>query len=264
MIQPFTQTDLEGIDYLQPEGWQDIVAYFRFYLESPFCHPLKVEDGGRVVAVGSVILHEETAWLAHIIVAEDMRRKGLGFAMTQELITQAEQIGRSRQLLIATSMGRPLYERLGFRLSCEYLDYGRCDGAGVTPSAPLKPLEPADVAALLELDREASGEGRSRLLSMHTEGGQVVDDAGLRGFYLPALDEGLVVARDAGAGLALMRLRMASCEKPVVLPAANEAANALLHDCGRAPNRRLARMVRNGEDPLQQHMLFNRIGGHVG
>jgi hypothetical protein len=125
-------------------------------------------------------------------------------------------------------------------------------------------VEPADLKTILELDRKASGEGRSTLLKGHIDGGIVIDDGDLRGFYLPAMDEGLVVAGDAEAGLALMQLRMATSDKSVVLPVGNEMANAYLLDQGLVVRRRLARMVRNGADPLNQQMLFNRIGGHVG
>jgi GNAT superfamily N-acetyltransferase len=264
MIRHFEENDLARIGQLQPDGWQDIATYFRFYLDSPFCHPLKIEDGGRIVALGCVILHEATAWLSHIIVAEDARRRGLGLAMTEELIAQAERDGRHTQLLIATDMGRPLYERLGFRFSCEYRDYGLHDPDVVAPLPLARPVEPADLKTILELDRKASGEGRSTLLKGHIDGGIVIDDGDLRGFYLPAMDEGLVVAGDAEAGLALMQLRMATSDKSVVLPAGNEMANAYLLDQGLVVRRRLARMVRNGADPLNQQMLFNRIGGHVG
>ena len=264
MIESFEKADLGRIAHLQPDGWQDIVTYFRLYLDASFCRPLKIEGDGQVVALGCVILHEYTAWLSHIIVAENVRRQGLGLAMTEELIAQAEQDGLGTQLLIATDLGRPLYERLGFRFACEYRDYGKRDPGVATPSPLARPTEPADIAAILELDGEASGEGRSELLSGHTDGGWVINDGSLRGFYLPAMDEGLVVARDAEVGIALMQLRMSTSDKAVVLPAGNEAANDYLLGQGLEVKRRLARMVRNGADPLNQQMLFNRIGGHVG
>lgn len=267
MIEPFAKADLGRIAYLQPDGWQDIVTYFRFYLETPFCRPLKIEDGGQVVTVGCVILHQQTAWLAHIIVAEDMRRKGLGLAMTEELVRQADRNGRDRQLLIATKMGRPLYEQLGFRLSCEYLAYGPHDAHDFSPSSRARPVQRADVPGILELDRQASGEGRQELMALHTDGGWVTadgDGSELRGFYLPAMDEGLVVARDEDAGLALMQTRLAIRDKSAVMPAGNGVANTYLQDRGLQVTRRLARMVRHGDDPLNQQMLFNRIGGHLG
>ncbi len=265
MIEPFTAPDLERIAYLQPDVWQDIVPYFRFYLEATFCRPLKIENADRIAAIGSVIMHAETAWLSHIIVAPDMRRQGLGLAMTRALIDEAENNGRNTQLLIATRMGRPLYEHLGFHLSCEYLSYQQHRPGKVEPSLPVRRIKPADIPGIMALDYSASGEDRHKLLSVHAGTGWVCTGTGdIRGFYLPGIGEGLIVAQDVEAGLALMELRLASNDTVAALPSDNHAANRFLHDQGLAPERTLARMVRNGDDLLVPDMVFNRIGGHVG
>lgn len=267
MIQPFTHADLADIAHLQPDSWQDIGAYFRFYLGAPFCRAFKIEDNRRIVALGALVLHAETAWLAHIIVAPGMRRKGLGKRVTRQLIDQAEAYGRVTQLLIATGMGEPLYEQLGFRRSCDYRFYCPPTRGACTLPVAVRRMEPADVPRVMKMDASASGEDRRSLLSAYVNNGFVYTGTGgkgLSGFYLPDLGEGLIVAQDAEAGQALMELRLAGAEAPPVLPAANLAANRFLSGLGLGVKSTAARMVRNGADPLQPDMLFNRVGGHLG
>ncbi len=267
MIQPFTADDLSRITHLQPDGWQDIVPFFRFYVADPICRAYKFEEKGRIVAVGALILHVETAWLAHIIVAPEMRRKGLGLRVTRHLIDSTEEHGRHTQLLIATKMGEPLYGQLGFTRSCEYLFYHPPLHVEVAPKGSARPIQPADIPELMLLDRNASGEDRWGLLSGHTSNAMIYrgnSGGGIRGYYLPGLGEGHIVARDAEAGQALMKLRLAEAEAAPVLPAANLEANRCLTDLGLGVKSSAARMVRNGADPLKPEMLFNRIGGHLG
>ena len=267
MIQPFTGADLGRISHLQPDGWEDITAFFEAYLEANFCLPLKIEDDNRVVALGSLILHRETAWLAHIIVDARMRRKGLGLAVTEELIRRAEENGCHVQLLIATELGVPLYECSGFRHSCDYVFYQKRAGSVDDVPSRIRVLEPGDFPQLLKLDRRASGEDRGAVLSRYGTTGWVYTGSGgevIRGFFLPNLGEGSVVAQDAEAGTALMDLRLAKAQTAPVLPAGNEAANSFLRSSGLKIKKSATRMVRHGDDPLNQDMVFNRIGGHLG
>jgi len=267
MTQLFTPADLTRISHLQPDGWQDVMTFFGFYLEASFCLPLKIENRDRIVAVGSLILHEHTAWLAHIIVDPEIRRKGFGQAITEELTSAAEKRGRNIQLLIATEMGAPLYERFGFQRSCDYMFYHEpVHGAAYEPSQ-IRQLKPADVPEIFTLDRRASGEDRSTLVARYINSGWVYagsERGKVRGFFLPKLGEGTIVAQDAEAGSALMKLRLAKTKTAPVLPAGNSAANRFLIDSGLKTRSSAVRMVRNGDDPLDHDMVFNRIGGHLG
>ena len=212
-----------------------------------------------------MIFHLDTAWLAHIIVAPEMRRSGIGLLMTRHLIDVAETHGRDTQMLIATNMGEPLYEKLGFLRSCSYRFYHLPPRIETELPAVVRKVKPSDIPAIMALDCEVSGEDRETLLSRHANNSLVYSGSGgVRGFYLPDLGEGLIVAQDAEAGRSLMQHRLARAEAAPVLPAENHAANQFLEDMGLAVKQSAARMVRNGADSLKQDMLFNRIGGHLG
>jgi hypothetical protein len=86
----------------------------------------------------------------------------------------------------------------------------------------------------------------------------------VRGYLLPSLGEGTVVAESEEAGAALLKLRLATLGTAAVLPAGNRAGTRLLNELGIKLKSSASRMVRQGNDPLNQEMVFNRIGGHVG
>lgn len=109
--------DLIEIRELQPEGWPDIVPEFEFYIRKGFCHPLKAIDKGSIVGAGASILFSRTAWLAHIIVRKEHRKRGIGYKITQKLLNDQRVRSTGTVLLIATEPGRPVYEKAGFQLT---------------------------------------------------------------------------------------------------------------------------------------------------
>jgi len=267
MISAFTRDDIEPSADLQPDGWQDIRTYFAFYVEQPFCCPIKDVQDGKLVGIGSVILNAGTCWLAHIIVASQHRRQGLGRRLTRRLVEIGEENGIATQLLIATDMGRPLYAQLGFRESCRYVFFSPHEPPAPTPGEHCRPLTPADHDALLALDRRATGEDPRPMIAAYWRRGWVVDDPDggrVLGYCLPDLGEGTVVAETNAAGIELLRLRLALNAKKVVVPAGNEAALAFLAGQGSQQESTAARMVRNGPDPVDQSLIFSRVGGHFG
>jgi GNAT superfamily N-acetyltransferase len=264
LIEPLTLSDLARIGHLQPEGWDDITGYFRFYLERSFCTPVKVEHHGEIVGVGSGIGNGRTGWLAHIIVAEDSRGKGLGKAVTLHLMDMLERSGCESRLLIATALGEPLYRRLGFRTSCRYRFYQGGSVSGETDPR-IRNLEEPDLPAVLELDLKATGEDRTAMLVGHLEGGSVlVEEGRLRGFHLPALAEGPVVAEDPEAGCALLHLKHSRASLKAILPEENGPAVEFLERSGFELRNRAPRMVHGNEDRLVPGMIFSRVGGHYG
>ncbi|MCP4573756.1 MAG: GNAT family N-acetyltransferase [bacterium] len=261
-----TTADLDRLALLQPEGWSDIVPYFRFYTSAAFCRPVKMERDGTLAAVGTAILNGATGWLAHIIVASDQRRQGFGEAVTQHLIDAVEEAGRPVQLLIATDLGKPVYERLGFTTSCEYAFHAPRQLAPAPECGWVRRLIAADRDAVLELDREATGEDRSAMLEPHlADGWATVDHHGKpNGFLLPHLAEAPVVAADPEAGRALLRLRLGLSAEKVVMPSRNEDGLAYAAELGLEAKSTAARMVRGGGDSLRHHLIYNRVGGHFG
>ena len=265
-ILPLSSPDLSQLTPLQPDGWPDITSAFKQYLNLPFCYPVKIMIRDQMAGVGCAILFKTSAWLAHIIVAENFRRQGIGAAMVGHLLKLVESHNIPTSLLIATEMGKPVYEQAGFREVTDYCFFKRIYLWEETH----KPDEVIAVSSsyhenILRLDQEITGEDRSGLLKPYLhEGFMIAHDNQLTGFYLPEPEEGPIIAQTPEAGVALMKIKYASRDK-AVLPADNVAGINFLLDHGFEPASSSGkRMIRGKEIAWKPHNIFSRIGGNFG
>lgn len=121
-----------------------------------------LDDDGAVV--GTVMLtpfRGDAAAINMVIVDEAMRGRGLG----RRLMEAALDLAGTRPLrLVATREGLPLYEKLGFR---ETGIIAQHQGVVKKVAAPagIRPATPADIPAIVDLDRAASGADREGLIA---------------------------------------------------------------------------------------------------
>jgi GNAT superfamily N-acetyltransferase len=78
---------------------------------------------GRPVASGLGVRSGRTIGVFTIATVPDARGRGFGAAMTARVIADGAAAGCDVATLQASSMGRPIYERMGFRLVQEYRVY---------------------------------------------------------------------------------------------------------------------------------------------
>lgn len=222
-------------------------------------------DADGIAAVGHCIMTGRTGWLGNIIVRPDARRRGLGSAMTRDLVAMLRLRGCSRALLVATPMGERVYAAQGFRAVSHYvfLDVPR-----LPPFTPdrIRCLKAGERADVLRLDAAATGEARSEMLAPHLASGWVHlghDDC-VDGFFLPSLGAGLVVASGAGAGLDLLRFKHAFYPAAAVVPEANRAARQFLIDQGARETAKAPRMAAGGDVEWRPDWIFARAAGYCG
>jgi hypothetical protein len=200
-----------------------------------------------------------------VVVAPEWRGAGLGGALTDAAVAHLHGLGATTVQLLATDLGRPVYERLGFVAEGEYVTLagntatpgaggpGSGSGGAAPRSAGCGPggLRPGragdDLVAVARLDRWATGEDRGRLLgALWPDGGLVVDGSGgPRGFFLPSpwRPGGAAVAVDVPAGLTLLTaVAQASPDAPVHLPEGNRSGLAALAAAGFRERGRTTRM----------------------
>src|SRR4051812_12704318 len=115
--------DLPALAALQPSDWGSILPPHEFYLSSPFCFPQKFLIDDAIVGIGTRVAHADSAWLGHIIVHPDHRRKGIGEFITKTLMDGALTGTCDLLFLTATDIGEPVYRKLGFEIETEYLFY---------------------------------------------------------------------------------------------------------------------------------------------
>lgn len=263
---PFTAADLPHLEAIRPSDWPDILTPFTYYLAHPqHCLPIKLVVDGLLAGTGALILHEDTAWLGHVIVAPQYRGQGLGKDITRKLVEMGRASGRETLYLIATELGAPVYAAVGFVEETEYIFHQLpCLQPHIVSDLVISVMTEGDWAAVFAMDREAMGESRNAAMRPHLDSGLVCREGGeVTAYHLPTWGDGLIVARTAEAGKALMRHRLTTKDM-ACLPKDNLAAAALLESLGSKPFRAVKKMRVGPERPWRPEMIYNRIAGNLG
>lgn len=264
-FEPIVVHDIAQLVDLQPEGWRDIIPKFEDYNNQNFCFPIKLLEKNEIVAIGSVIIHQDVAWLGHIIVHPNHRKKGYGKLITQKLIEIATAKNCRSIQLIATDLGAPVYESIGFIEETEYLFFKEV-------SVPLSPIFNPYIVnfsdiyreQILAMDSDISGENRVCEIERHLSSSYAyVNDETVAGYYLPSLGEGLLIAANPIAGTALLEVHLRT-NSSIVIPKENLSAVSFLlaHNC--QPHARAKRMYLGQKIDVKFENIFNRIAGNIG
>lgn len=99
---------------------------------------------GEPVSTGIGIRTGRTLGIYNVSTVESARGRGYGAAMTMRLVEDGAVAGCDVATLQASDMGKPIYERLGFRTVVEYS--GFVDPASLPGAAP-KPIDPSSGAS---------------------------------------------------------------------------------------------------------------------
>ncbi len=266
-IREYLQTDLESIRSLQPEGWEDITFYFEFYDKHPFCFPIVAEMDRTIIGVASGIVNGVTAWLAHIIVARDFRRRGIGHELTRNVMDILSREGCRTQILIATAEGEGLYAKLGFEVTATYKFYRGKQLQQAYDERSIRPIERSDYELLFNFDEEVYGEKRRHVTEHFMSNGYLYsggDGFNSMGCFLPDFGEGLIIANTMEAGIELMKLKHGLKICRAVLPGVNRTGREFLEANGFEQYNEAPRMVFGRETNWKPHMIYSRIGGFYG
>jgi GNAT superfamily N-acetyltransferase len=246
-IRPARQEELSGLGSLYARaGFSARLAGVVGFARARLGGEVFVADlDGELVGVAAGAHFGASGWVGGVAVTPERRRAGLGGALTEAVVAHLHGRRAGSVQLLATELGRPVYERLGFAAETEYLTLtltgppapeesgGRLPGL----AAGVRAGRPGDRVAVLALDRQATGEDRGRLLgALWPAGGLVAGDEAPRGFHLasPWRSGGATVAGDPEAGLALLEAvrRGGAEELSVSVPAGNRAGLLALEAAG--------------------------------
>jgi ribosomal protein S18 acetylase RimI-like enzyme len=78
---------------------------------------------GEPVAVSSLVMTDGLAGVYAVATLPQARNRGIGTAMTLHAMAEGQRRGAKLATLQATSMGRPIYEKIGFRTVFDYQSY---------------------------------------------------------------------------------------------------------------------------------------------
>jgi hypothetical protein len=262
VVEILTQQDLGEIASVQPEGWPDISPYFNFYTHSNFCRPIKIVLDKRIVGVGNAIMHDKTAWLSHIIVDVQYRNRGFGALITKSLIAIVHGQKIPTILLIATKSGEPVYRKVGFEKETEYQSYVQ-DKKLIFDDQSV-PFSASYEKQMLDLDKKISGESRNTLLASHLQHARlIIHDNTLKGFYLPTLGEGMIMADEDEAGIKLLQVKHREIQRTAI-PVNNRVAHQFLLAHGFSEGFKGTKMFLGKPIRCCPEKNFSRIGGNLG
>jgi GNAT superfamily N-acetyltransferase len=138
-------------------------GFLALTLGSTSAHTVLAWDGSRPVATALALGYGESGWIGNVAVVPDHRRRGLGLRVTEVALAWLTGRGARTVHLLATDLGRPLYERLGF-----VAEGAPCDKYtvpdGLHPKGPTE-VRPSGITRALALDHEATGEWRETMLA---------------------------------------------------------------------------------------------------
>jgi GNAT superfamily N-acetyltransferase len=250
-------------------------GFFEWALARPTITAFVAEVDGRIAGTGVASVHGPVGWVGVIYVAPDARRNGLGQRITRTVIDHLEASGCRTLLLIASPMGRPIYEREGFDVLDRQVRF-TVDAlpADDAPSEPLvRAFSGADLEAALRLDRFATGEDREpilrALLNPSSTLVAVGPDDDVRGYAARApWRGGAIIAPDPDDALRLLERRRhvpgVSGKTGAGVLASNEAGRARLRAAGWTEEPGGVRMIRG--EPLDWHpeAIWGQFNGALG
>ena len=264
-----------GMKLSAQAGWNQTEADWKRFIE---LEPEGCFVGGldaRSVGTTTTCVFRNTAWIAMVLVDVNARGKGVGTTLLKHAIEYLEGRRVDTIRLDATSLGRPIYEKLGFTP-----DYGLARFEGTAP----KSKEGSDVVEataemhsdLIEFDKLMTGRERVKMLGrlfdeFPQETRIVRRDGKIEGFLTMrpganAVQIGPCTATPH-AGPALLYYALNSCAgKPVFIdvPLDNIPAVEVVKAAGLTIQRQFTRMSRGQKTSDNVHTSWASSGAEKG
>jgi GNAT superfamily N-acetyltransferase len=273
-IRPMMPGDVDSAaEMIWRNDWGERGRFFAWALDQPGITCFVADDAGSIVGTGVASAHGRVGWVGTIFVEPANRGGGLGRALTRTVIAELERRACRTLILIATPMGRPIYEREGFTV----LDrQRRFTIDGLPPGEPdprVRSYRGGDLDAILALDRAVTGEDRSAvLMALVNPGGTSVAisaDGDLRGFLVRApWRGGALIAPDPADALRLLdtRRRLTGPSHPsgAGVMASNRIGRERLRAAGWVESDGGVRMIRGEPLVWQPAAIWGQLNGALG
>lgn len=247
-------TELDAACALAPAD-ASLRGRLRWHLRTPYANVMRVAVNGELVGYACGIAFAESGWVRELFIHPARLNDGLDTPLLRLLLEWMEDRGAMRQLVIAPEEHRVLYMGCSFAVDGALLAYQDGTFLQATKDEVVN-LEPEHMLAVLQLDRRATGEDREPLLREHAYLGSVYQEGTrVRGFSLPLLGHGLIVADSPDVGLELQRWLL-PIQPYLRLPVGHLAAHS--HMIARKYTAKSAgiRMVRGLFAPFKLEMIY--------
>jgi GNAT superfamily N-acetyltransferase len=245
-------------------GWNQTRDDWELFQRQGTVHAVR-DAQGRIVASGAVLpLAPRAAWISMILVAPEVRGRGLGRKVFEQCLRTVQADGRTA-LLDATPAGEKLYTRFGFaplwqlsRWQRPARDTAAADAASTT----------GEVDTLAALDTMALGLQRGPMLSQIAArtGSRIVRHAQAFCFVRAgrlARQIGPMLAQDEAHAAALLAEVAATTAQPLFIdvPDDRPRMRRMLEACGFSRARTFTRMALGDDLPKGQNAFIHAIAG---
>lgn len=254
-------------------GWGDRHLFLEFATTQPECTPVVAVEEGDVVAAGVGTANGVAGWIGAIFVAEPVRRRGIGRAVTDAAIAGLEAAGCRTLLLVASEEGRPLYEKMGFELQTSYATLEAPGTAGTPDTGDVgRAFEANDLRAMIALDASATGEGRGHLLrrfASPTSARVLVGSTGIDAFTVRApWGGGATIARTEEDAVRILEARRAAVRADRLVragvPIENRAGIRRLETLGWKRSWNAPRMIRGEPLDWRPELIWGQFAMALG
>ena len=248
MVEPLVVNEVPAARaLLERAGLPGAVAGIARYLRWQPDGAWRIVDDGALVAMVTLLRFGAVGFVGCMAVDASHQGRGLGRRLLEHAHGAGRRAGVTTFLLEATPSGQPVYERLGYVDEHETWNLGRpAREPGATDPAPdgLQDLSAAR-SEILALDQRATGSSRDAMIGdlITAHRGALVRTSDLAAYGLVVDTRvGPVIARDPGAGRAVIDRLATSGASLASVPAANEPAIAAFTAHGFTVWRTLRRM----------------------
>jgi GNAT superfamily N-acetyltransferase len=265
-IRPLQTDDIALVKDLPPEDWKfNYQQFLQLHFGQAYFYAVVYTLSGKVVGTGNAIINGTIGWLANIIVSENHRNQGIGTAITKHLMVYLAGKNCKTQLLIATELGEPIYQKLGFVKNSTYRFF-RSDRLLKSPEdTHLVKFKKSDLSEILKMDRQILGDDRAYLITRCYQDGWIYKENNkIIGYYLPNMGRGPVVATDKDIGFLLLQLKHNEPNRRTAIPRENQTAIHFLLNNDFEYFNNCARMSIGEEIAWQPECIFSYSHGYCG
>lgn len=268
VLTPYKPGHFPSINDYFPLDWNfDFREFLIQHLNRDYFRGFSLLLGSDPIGFGNLMVFGTVCWIGNIVVSEKHRKKGFGTKITEFLVQEGRKLGATTLNLVATELGQPIYEKLGFRTECMYKFFKRkSELPELEITGQIRKAHQSDFPGIFELDHHTTGENRDAMINFFRESTCVMKEADgkLQGYYIEELGDGFIAAEDPEAGIELLKKKVVSSDRQIVLPGSNDFAKDFLLDCGFKKTMELPRMTLGKKSNWKPECIFSRGTGYCG
>lgn len=233
-IRRIRKDELSIIRDLPPPDWNlNLQEVYDQHFNKDYFYPVITLVDSEIVGTGIAVVNDNSTWLGTIIVKENFRNRGIGRAITNNLINYSKSKDIDKIILTASKLGLPVYRKIGFEHDINYLFFKTDNPVKIDiVSKKISKITENEYIRILELDFAITGERRGTLLSGFLKTGFKYKDKIVEGYFLPDFGTGLIIADSATAGIELLKFRLSGDSSAICIPETNSFAIGYLKSIG--------------------------------